>query len=374
MPMRKLGLILLLATLATILTVGCSDDNDSKPTVTRLTASSLCGVAPMRVDFRADATGGVAFPEPTGGNNWLQMNWDFGDGTTIVDGTSVAYHTFTVPDTHLVTVTAVDESGDQASRTVEIITLADSMGVLVYGMVDDQITDDVLTCRPYHLGTLIETCGFDPVLDSYERFIYHWEIGDATYTSPDPWHTFLGGSEGLQTVRVRLEYPDRSITRNDSLIVNVTPSPATGLSLAMDWLESPQGTASDTLFRDVPSFPDTLTYSIRVSNSGPGDAYNLTVVDTLDNFNRIHFFDAATTTGDWQIEDVEVDGLRSLIFTWDVPLVAAGEVVSADVSFFLEMSLAGRSYEFHAFLPEYTCDAETNAWRETAVLEIVTAP
>jgi len=142
----------------------------------------------------------------------------------------------------------------------------------------------------------------------------------------------------------------------------------------MDWLESPQGTASDTLFRDVPSFPDTLTYSIRVSNSGPGDAYNLTVVDTLDNFNRIHFFDAATTTGDWQIEDVEVDGLRSLIFTWDVPLVAAGEVVSADVSFFLEMSVVGRSYEFHAFLPEYTCDAETNAWRETAVLEIVTAP
>ena len=37
MPMRKLGLILLLATLATILIIGCSDD-DPKPSITSLTA------------------------------------------------------------------------------------------------------------------------------------------------------------------------------------------------------------------------------------------------------------------------------------------------------------------------------------------------
>ena len=75
MSMRKLSLTLLMAALTIIVMIGCGTE-DPKPSITRLYASATCGVAPLRVDFRADATGGANLPEPTGGNNWLRMRWD----------------------------------------------------------------------------------------------------------------------------------------------------------------------------------------------------------------------------------------------------------------------------------------------------------
>ena len=61
-----------LARKAAVAVIGCGED-DPKPVITRLFASTECGVAPLRVDFRADATGGANLPDPTGGNNWLKM-------------------------------------------------------------------------------------------------------------------------------------------------------------------------------------------------------------------------------------------------------------------------------------------------------------
>ena len=114
--MRRIVGILVPVVLVIGLLPGCSED-DAKPQITRLYASEGCGVAPLRVEFRGDASAGAPLDDPTGSNNWLSFTWNFGDGTVLSDATSVAYHEYQEPGTYTVTLTAEDNDGEKASRT-----------------------------------------------------------------------------------------------------------------------------------------------------------------------------------------------------------------------------------------------------------------
>ena len=365
--LRKLGLLLLLSALTLVVMVGCGTE-DPKPSVTRLYASATCGVAPLRVDFRADATGGTSLPEPTGGNNWLRMQWDFGDGTVIQDGTSVAFHEYAVPDTYTVIVTVEDDNGDRAERSQAIVVQADSLGIQAYALLNDQPATEVEACRPLQLGIFAETCGFDPIDGNYERFVFLWDAGGTVYTGTHPQHSFSSDDVGTQEITVMIEDPTRSITRTDALYVDVLPSPGANVSLAADWLKSPQGTASDVLDRDVAAWPDTLTYTVRLNNAGPGDAYDLSVVGDLDGNNRVLFHDSDSATGDFTYDAGDKQ------WTWHVAEMASGEEVTLDVTFYVEIASANNTRRFPSELQPYACDPDTTDRWTTATLNIVTVP
>ncbi|MBK7771849.1 MAG: PKD domain-containing protein [bacterium] len=115
-----------LATLAlAFLATGCKEDN--KPRITRMNVSPSCGVAPVEVIATAYASGGDETGDPLGGNNGLDMNWNYGDGGT--GSTSVSYHTYNTPGEYNVIVTATDPGGESASASVPVTVLADSLVV-----------------------------------------------------------------------------------------------------------------------------------------------------------------------------------------------------------------------------------------------------
>ncbi len=370
--LRKSGLILLIVALTVLVMIGCGTE-DPKPSVTRLYASSTCGVAPLRVDFRGDATGGASMPEPTGGNNWLLMHWDFGDGTVIDNGTSVAYHMYSMPDTYTVTLTVEDENGDRAQRSTDIVVQADSLQAQAYSLLDGMPATEVEACRPLQLGVFVEACGFDPIEDNYERFVFLWTVGDVNYTGTHPQHSFSSDDLGEQEITVVLEDPTRSITRFDTLTVNVTPSAGADVSISTDWAKSPQGTASDVLDRDIASWPDTLTYTVHLRNDGPGDAYSLTVAGTLDFSNRILFYDSDYTVGDFVY--VAFEGNNTVKeWIWNVPELASGAEVSIDILFYVEIANAGAVRTFPTSLEAYPCDTDGDDLSATATLNVLTVP
>lgn len=348
--MRKLGPTLLLAVLTGLVVIGCSDD-DPDPSITRLNASETCGVVPMRVDFRADAAGGKPFADPTGGNNWLKMTWDFGDGTRIENGASIAYHEYQEPGTYTVTVIAEDDQGATASRSLQVKAIADSLAVTAYGLIDDLPITEVVACRPVQLGLIAETCGFDPVTDSYERFLFRWLAGDSVYTGTRPRHSFTPDELGEQFVAVRLIDPAQGITRRDTLHLSVLESDGVDLSLSADWLDPSSATPDLNLTNPV--WPDTLTYTVHLRNDGPATAYNLNVAGTLPAFNRLFFYGAEPSVGTVTYDPDDRQ------WTWIVPELIADAEVAIDVSFFIEVQQSNQ-YLFPSTLQAYPCDFDAD--------------
>jgi len=77
-------------------------------------ASPTVGSPPLSVHF---AGGGI-----TSSGSWSSFAWDFGDGTT---GTGAAIdHVYTAPGNYLVTLTAIDASGQVGQATVQITALS----------------------------------------------------------------------------------------------------------------------------------------------------------------------------------------------------------------------------------------------------------
>jgi uncharacterized repeat protein (TIGR01451 family) len=362
--MRKLGPLLLLAALTALVVIGCSDD-EPDPSITRLNASEPCGVVPLRVDFRADATGGKPFADPTGGNNWLKMTWDFGDGTRIENGASIAYHEYEEPGTYTVTVTAEDDRGKTASRSLQIRANADSLSVTTYGLIDEMPIAAVEACRPVQLGVIAETCGFDPVTDSYERFLFRWNVRDSVYSGPHPQHSFTPGELGEQIITVRLIDPAQGITRRDTLHLTVLESPGADLSLSADWLLSDPASATPDLNVVNPVWPDTLTYTVHLRNDGPTAAYNLRVTSTLPPFNRLYFYRAVPSHGTATF----TSSTRAV--TWRVPELAADTDAQIDISFFIEVEQTTQ-YQFPSVLQPYPCDPDSDDVQVTPRLLIGT--
>jgi len=368
--MRKLGLILLLAALAAMLVAGCGED-ETKPVITRLYASETCGIAPLRVDFRADASGGAPLADPTGGNNWLRMIWDFGDGHRIDDGTSIAYHSYEEAGTYTVTVTAEDDNGERATRSLEITVKADSLGIEAFSRLEGEIASEVMACRPLEFYVVGDLCDFDPESDSYERFIFRWEVGDSVYTSPNPFHSFTPGDVGARQAFVLIEDPTRSITRRDTVDVTVTDTPGADLRLASDWLASPQPTDADTLQRDVPAFPDALPYTIVIHNDGPDDASHVGVRGTFPNATRLLFAGQEQSAGTFYFDESDA---AARFWLWTVEHLPAGAEATLDVTVNLELADKRDNYAFATSIDPYPCDTDPANNQTTPVLRIRSAP
>ena len=90
--MKRAFLLLVMALLLLAVATGCNDD-ESKPAFTRLRVSPDCGVIPLDVEGYAVLSGGDESGDPMGGNNSLEIDWDFGDGGT--GSTTIAYHRYT---------------------------------------------------------------------------------------------------------------------------------------------------------------------------------------------------------------------------------------------------------------------------------------
>jgi PKD repeat protein len=367
--MRKLGLIALLAALTALAVIGCSED-DPKPAIARLVASESCGVAPLRVDFRADATGGVPLSDPTGSNNWLKLIWDFGDGTVIDGGASVAYHEYAEPGTYEITVTAEDDDGERASRSLEVVVQPDSLTIEAYSLSvqDGEPATEIAACIPMEFGITAETCGFDPVTSSYERFVFRWSVDDSVYTSPTPRHSFAPDELGERTVQVRVVDPTRDVVRRDTLQVTATPSAGADVSVTADWTATDPAATAALLQRDIAEFPDRLTYTIRVQNDGPEDAYNLSAAGNVSFSPRIFFETSEVSSGSFAYD------ASTKLWSWDIPRVPAGGEATLEVGFYIEVTPAGQIYSFPATLDPYPCDLDDDDLTITAQVEILSVP
>ena len=218
---RALSLLLPAVLLVLLAVAGC--DDESNPKFSRIEASPTCGVAPMPVEFRAVATGGNEIGDPTGGNNNLEINWNFGDGGT--GQTSVAYHTFQDPGVYTVIATANDPDGGNASISQEIVVYGDSLFI----EASSNFPDGAITVNDtVRFNIMAESCQIHPdVEDDYRNLVYDWEMNDGTgtvFTSRNPRYSF--STAGNWDVTVNVSYTALAITRRDTLHFTVTdPAP-----------------------------------------------------------------------------------------------------------------------------------------------------
>lgn len=353
--MRKLGPILLLALVVALLAAGCTDD-PAKPEIRRIHAMETCGVAPLRVEFRVDATGGAPRSDATGGNNWLITTWDLGDGTVVENADAVIYHTFYTPDLYTVVCTVEDDNGDQAVDSVAVWVRADSLTIEVFALLDGEEVSEVETCRPFELGLRGQACDFDSEEDSSERFVFFWQVQDSVYTGPSPRHTFHpdildGLDESEQLVYLTLLDPATLTTRRDTIALNVVASAGVDLRLSSGWSNTPlQATDSDSLVRDIVVFPDTLVYTVSVENIGQTVGYNVSIAGEIPNNDRLFLTDHVSTAGSFSFDEGANEWL------WRIPDLPVGASESVDVHLVLETASKRDDLYFPAALLDYWCD------------------
>ncbi len=220
--MRKTILCLCLAAAGLALAVGCSDDEDLVPYFTRVEADPECGVAPLPVQFLAFASGGDLKDDPTGGNTYLDIEWNFGDGGTGVG--SILAHTFVDPGVYDVVVTVKDDDGSSPPpRTLTVEIRADSLSIDAYADLATVAVGDPVT-----FGVDAEMCDFAGEASDYNRFDFLWQMDDARETEYDqraPTHVFAAGDVGTREVRVRLRDFQTTTTRWATVNVEVTAAP-----------------------------------------------------------------------------------------------------------------------------------------------------
>ncbi|MBC8422599.1 lamin tail domain-containing protein [bacterium] len=123
--MRKILLTIWLTCLAVAVIVGCSDETNLRPVITRIEANVTCGVAPVDVQFVAIVTGGDPLPDPTGATAPLTVTWDFDDGST--GNGSITSHRFRTAGGYSVLATVTDNDGDTDTLGVHVEVQADSL-------------------------------------------------------------------------------------------------------------------------------------------------------------------------------------------------------------------------------------------------------
>jgi PKD repeat protein len=369
--MKKLGVILFLAA---VMAVGCGKD-ETKPSVTRLVASESCGVAPLAVEFRADASGGQPAAEPTGGNSFLKIRWDFGDGTVVQDGASVAFHTYAEPDTYLVSVTAEDDGGNVSPPyTRPVIVLGDTLTVTAFSTVNGELTNVVNPCQPISFGIHASGCDFDPETGYYERFLYTWTFeqpnNTVVYRGPRPTHTFPPSASGDFNVSLRIEDTALALTRRLTVPVFITLGNGTQLALTADWLDNSE--VSETIQVPVDSLPGTFTYSLKLSCTGPDPGFGVGIHGRLPVNNQIGVLGIETQTGDdLAYSVVDSLGLEVRTFVWTVPEIAPGETRTAEVTLSMPILWAGSIQDSWHRIQTYPCDGDTTNNRVRARLQAV---
>jgi PKD repeat protein len=387
--MNKLALTLLM-TACVALTVlsggGCSDDEYPQPRVAKIYASESCGVVPLRVDFRAEVTGGEPYDDPTGGNSWLKLTWDFGDGTVHENGSSVAYHLFETPGVRTVTVTAEDAGGKRASQSLMVTINPDTMTVTAFAHVLGDTAFalvDVPTCYPMPLDFSVETCGFNPLWDSYDRFIPRWSLGDEALEEFYPTLVFYPEDVTDEPIAINLtvEDPGQSIFRHTTL--NIVPDDQfkADLHLSNDWWlsEHPDYTGGDTLVLgedekpSIEEMPVYFTYTVRLYNDGDYPAYGVSVVGNLHqhpgNNRHAMYVGSQPSTGTVSFFTEGPPGTRIKEWTWTVPIIGAHSVETIDVTFRNEdLPGAARFWpaimDFDTEIVPYPCDVDPRPCEE----------
>jgi hypothetical protein len=209
-----------LATLAlAFLATGCKEDN--KPRITRMNVSPACGVAPVEVIATAYVSGGDETGDPLGGNNGLDMTWNYGDGGT--GSTSVVLpHVQHARRIHRVVVTATDPGGEAASASVPVTVLADSLVVVASTNFPDGTltTDDIV-----QFDASVVSCDVDfPVVPGDAvKLAFRWEMNDATnrvFTGSSPDFKFV--TAGEYDVELSVTYPAWAVTRHQTIHLSVS--------------------------------------------------------------------------------------------------------------------------------------------------------
>lgn len=220
MPMKRVTIPAafgLAALSLAMLAGGCNDE--SKPRITRMNVTPACGVVPVEVLATAYASGGDETGDPLGGNNNLEMAWQFGDGGT--GTTSVAYHRYDEPGEYTVIVTATDPAGETASASMPIVVLPDSLVVEASASFPDggPTTDHVVD-----FDATVYTCGVDypAVPGDAVKLAFRWEMNDATnrvFTGASPSFRFV--TPGDYDIELVVTYPAWAVTRRDTIHLTV---------------------------------------------------------------------------------------------------------------------------------------------------------
>ncbi len=148
MSKRQLFLLIAVASVLFVALTGCDETDELSPVLTRVEANIECGYAPMDVQFVAIASGGNPVADPTGGNAFLNFDWDFGDGNT--GNGSVTHHRFDAPNTYEVKILVTDDDGDAVTESLFIEVRADSM--IVTTTPDTTLTAMLATFNTPTLG------------------------------------------------------------------------------------------------------------------------------------------------------------------------------------------------------------------------------
>lgn len=248
--MKRACLILLPAALLVCAGLtGCNDE--SKPAFTRISVTPGCGVVPLQVEGYAITSGGDEGGSPTGGNNNLEMTWDFGDGHTA--NTSIAYNRYTQPGDYTITVRAEDPAGNTTTITYPVRALADSLLIEAFSNFP---AGAVTTADTIRFDCLASSCEIDPdtyipddpatgideeVSGDYVKLSFKWDmdsgyldLGDPLTPNDDQWvqyvyrtknPVFRFGEAGEYDVVLAMTYPAWAVTRRDTLHFVVTEAP-----------------------------------------------------------------------------------------------------------------------------------------------------
>lgn len=187
------------------------------PPVTSFTANITAGLAPLTVQFTDTSLG-----SPT---SWL---WSFGDGNTSTVQDPV--HTYTVPGTYSVNLTATNEYGSSYELKTDYIT--------VYAPVTAQFTADVTS------GAAPLTVQFTD-LSTGGPTSWLWDFGDGnTSTDQNPQHTYSSAGTYTVTLTASHTYSNDTETKTSYISV-VVLQPFPGCS------NDPTDPDADGLYEDI---------------------------------------------------------------------------------------------------------------------------
>ncbi len=219
--MKRACLLLLPAMLLIVLAAsGCNEE--SKPVFTRVSVTPSCGVVPMNVEVFAAVSGGNESGDPMGGNNNLEVTWDFGDGGSATS--SVGYHRYEKPGEYTINVLAKDPDGKTTSSSVMVVVNTDSLVITA---------DSTPPSGNIAVGTRVQfeltaaACGIDfpTVAGDSVKMIYHWAVMSATDTTDfyGSQPTFTYSTAGDYDVDVAVTYPFLAVTRHAKMHYTVGP-------------------------------------------------------------------------------------------------------------------------------------------------------
>jgi PKD repeat protein len=238
------------------------------PTAT-MTANNTNGYTPLAVQFNFT------------GSNSTSFQWSFDDGTAN-ETTENCTHTFTVPDSYSVILTATNNNGSASTtRTITVSAIP-----VIAGFTADT------------------TSGVEPLTvtftdSSVNATSWLWNFGDGdTSTSQNPSHEYTAGTYTITLTAYNLPYSQDTETKTSYITVTVAPPvitdftgtptsgnaplsvsfsvSSTGLIQSYSWDFGDYKFTSDQNPSHTYLFPGTYTVQLTVSNSGGSDTMTKT--------------------------------------------------------------------------------------------------